>query len=160
MADLQEQTMMGMAKSILIPIVFIYALCVGLAGCKGNTREIPEAPPETEETAVRDVPYTPPAIQYPRIENAFSHMETPEYFSFLFRYERIRDEQMPLLEESIQENGLSVDIKNSQPLNRAGYGLYEKKAYAEAVRFFREAAYIDPENKIIDEIRDGRYNGS
>jgi hypothetical protein len=35
-------------------------------------------------------------------------------------------------------------MADSQSLNRAGYGLYEKKDYAGAVRFFREAAYIDP----------------
>jgi hypothetical protein len=37
-------------------------------------------------------------------------------------------------------------MANSQSLNSAGYGLYEKKEYAEAVRFFREAAYVDPAN--------------
>jgi TPR repeat protein len=31
-------------------------------------------------------------------------------------------------------------------LNSAGYGLYEKKEYADAVRFFREAAYKDITN--------------
>jgi hypothetical protein len=58
----------------------------------------------------------------------------------------MRDEQLPLLEASIRQYGLRVDMADSQSLNRAGYGLYEKKDYAGAVRFFREAAYINPAN--------------
>jgi hypothetical protein len=72
--------------------------------------------------------------------------ETPEYHSFIYRYERMRDEQLDLLEASIKQYGLQADKTSSQPLNRAGYGLYERKDYANAVRFFREAAYIDPSN--------------
>jgi hypothetical protein len=83
---------------------------------------------------------------YPRIPNAITRMEYPEYHSFIYRYERIRDEQMELLEESVTQYGLKVDMANSQSLNSAGYGLYEKKDYAGAVRFFREAAYADPSN--------------
>jgi hypothetical protein len=72
--------------------------------------------------------------------------ETPEYHSFIYRYERMREEQLALLEESMRQYGLTADIKDSQSLNSAGYGLYEKKKYAEAVRFFREAAYTDITN--------------
>jgi hypothetical protein len=64
----------------------------------------------------------------------------------MYRYERIRDEQLPLLEASMVQYGLTVDMENSQSLNSAGYGLYEKKDYAGAVRFFREAAYVDISN--------------
>jgi hypothetical protein len=58
----------------------------------------------------------------------------------------MRDEQLALLEASIAQYGLSVDMKDSQSLNSAGYGLYERKDYANAIRFFREAAYVDPSN--------------
>jgi hypothetical protein len=58
----------------------------------------------------------------------------------------MRDEQLDLLEASIAQNRLNVDMTSSQSLNSAGYGLYERKDYANAIRFFREAAYVDPSN--------------
>jgi hypothetical protein len=85
-------------------------------------------------------------LKYPQIPNAITRMEYPEYHSFIYRYERMRDEQLDLLEASIEQYGLKVDMANSQSLNSAGYGLYEKKDYAGAARFFREAAYADPSN--------------
>jgi hypothetical protein len=64
----------------------------------------------------------------------------------------MRDEQLVLLEGSMVQYGLEVDMGNSRSLNSAGYGLYEKKNYAGAVRFFREAAYVDISNET-------RFNG-
>jgi hypothetical protein len=62
---------------------------------------------------------------------------------------RSKAEKMFNYEEEMKEllkYGLIVDMASSQSLNRAGYGLYEKKEYAEAARFFREAAYVDISN--------------
>lgn len=72
--------------------------------------------------------------------------DTPEYHSFIFAYERMREEQLVLLKEYIKNNGISVDITNSESLNREGYKIYGKRDYIGAIRFFREAAYLDPTN--------------
>jgi hypothetical protein len=116
------------------------------------TRERVSDPETAVEAAQTETPASNPEayyripIKYPRIPNAITMMEYPEYRSFIYRYERMRDEQLDLLEANMAQYGLQVDKANSQSLNRAGYALYEKKDYAGAVRFFREAAYVDPSN--------------
>jgi hypothetical protein len=105
-----------------------------------------EAQREADARRAEDALRAASIIKYPRVPKAAAMMEYPEYHSFIYRYERMRDDQLPLLEESVKKHGLNVDIANSQSLNSAGYGLYEKKDYAEAVRFFREAAYVYPAN--------------
>jgi tetratricopeptide (TPR) repeat protein len=105
--------------------------------------------PETAVEAVReeatlsetDLPASDPEAYY-----RIPIKETPEYHSFIYRYERMRSEQLELLEASVTRYGLTVDMKNSQSLNSAGYALYERKDYAGAIQFFREAAYVDISN--------------
>jgi hypothetical protein len=80
------------------------------------------------------------------MENPLLRMEYPEYHSFIYRYSKLRDEQVILLNDYSIKNNIAVDIQNSESLNSAGFGLYERKEYAEAIRFFREAAYLDPTN--------------
>jgi hypothetical protein len=104
----------------------------------GETREQPDSANQPKETA-EDVDFTDAYYKIPI-------KETPEYHSFIYRYERMREEQLDLLVASVTQYGLTVDMTSSQSLNSAGYGLYEKKDYAGAVRFFREAAYVDINN--------------
>jgi hypothetical protein len=117
------------------PLLKLKTLSIKEQRQRRTDRLLEEAMGELKAGAVR---------KYPRIPNAITRMEYPEYHSFIYRYERIRDEQLALLEESIGQYAFSVDLKNSRSLNSAGYGLYERQDYANAVRFFREAAYIDP----------------
>jgi hypothetical protein len=100
-----------------------------------------EAAREEAPRSETDLPASDPEAYY-----RIPIKETPEYHSFIYRYGRMRDEQLPLLEASVKQYGLAVDTASSQSLNRAGYGLYVRKDYANAVRFFREAAYVDPNN--------------
>jgi hypothetical protein len=105
------------------------------------TRERVSDPETAVEAAQTETPVSDSEAYY-----RIPIKETPEYHSFIYRYERMRDEQLALLEASIAQNRLNVDMTSSQSLNSAGYGLYERKDYANAIRFFREAAYVDPSN--------------
>jgi hypothetical protein len=136
-----------MAVVILIASCLVLSFCsrqeegkntIGIETAAGETPEQADSANEPEETAGND-----------GFSDAYYNIpikETPEYHSFIYRYERMRDEQLFLLGESVTGHGLRVDMENSQSLNRAGYGLYEKQDYAGAVRFFREAAYVDITN--------------
>jgi tetratricopeptide (TPR) repeat protein len=79
--------------------------------------------------------------KYKSVSNPLNRMEYPEYRTFISR-----DEQIVLLDDSILKYKLEVDASDSRSLNNAGYNLYEKKDYIGAVRFFREAVYVDPAN--------------
>jgi hypothetical protein len=124
-------------KTAVMLLMFVLYAC----GQKQPDGTAPGAEPVQTET--------PAAMEQAADPDAYYNIpikETPEYHSFIYRYERMREEQLPLLEANIGEYGLTVDMKNSQSLNSAGYGLYEKKDYAGAARFFREAAYVDISN--------------
>ncbi len=75
------------------------------------------------------------------VENTATTEETNSVT--VFDYNQIRDEQLVLLNDYINTNAISVNTTNSDALNSAGFDVYEKKDYVNAIRFFREAAYLN-----------------
>jgi hypothetical protein len=133
--------------ALFLFFLFVYSCNKAQPEAGGTLHETAVAPADTPVQAEEPVPVADTdTASDPEADYRIPVKETPEYHSFIYRYERMREEQLDLLVASVTQYGLTVDMTSSQSLNSAGYGLYEKKDYAGAARFFREAAYVDINN--------------